>query len=301
MLRVSALQLPFSYASTPQQFLDRMREPIERAARIGAQLITLPNYTGLMLFGVAVPVAARAAETPPLQEIACAGGYASVAAMLRAVAPTLCDSYLRLFASLAEQLRVYLAPGTTIEVGAASAPPLLYNTAYLFAPDGNVVGSQRQTHRTPQEIAWGLAQGDALRVFDIGIARVGFVVGADVAYPEVSRIFALQGANVLIHPAAYPTWHNEHFLFDLWREVQANQVFGVQACPVGQGQSAIYAPVEMTDDHRGFLAQAARADVEEDVSATLDFDALQKVIDGYPIFDFFNYAFYARQFVEVYK
>jgi len=262
-LHVSALQLKFTHAPTPQACFDHARAPMERAVADGAQLVVLPNTA----------------------------------------APIPRDAYADFFSALAARLQIYLAPGTVIERDGE----VRYNTAYLFAPDGKIVGAQRQTHRTPAEIARGLAQGDELRVFDIGIARVGFVIGTDVEYPEVSRILALQGANVLLHPAAYGSWSAQHFLFDLWREVQSNQVFGVQACAVGQGQSAIYAPVEMTDDHqgdlgqRGFLAQAELTDAEEIVSATLDFEALQKVVAGYPIFDFFNCAFYEREFPEVYR
>jgi hypothetical protein len=57
----------------------------------------------------------------------------------------------------------------------------------------------------------------------------------------------------------------------------------------------------MTPHHSGFIAQAKSVDEEEIISASLDFAALQKVIDDYPIFDFFNYEFYAREFTEVYK
>ncbi len=203
------------------------------------------------------------------------------------------ETFIDFFAALARRTQIYLAPGTFLEREGDG----LFNTAYLFASDGKLVGTQRQTHRSPQEIAQGFAPGDELNVFDIGSARVGFVIGTDVEYPEVSRILALQGANVLIHPAAYATWSREHFLLDLWREVQANQVFGVQACVAGKGQSAIYAPVELTPDHRGVLAQSNAGDT---ISATLDFDALQQVIDAYPIFDFFNYDFYSNQFPNVY-
>jgi len=203
------------------------------------------------------------------------------------------ETFIDFFSALARRAQIYLAPGTLLEREGDS----LFNTAYLFAADGKLVGTQRQTHRSPHEIAQGFAQGDELNVFDIGIARVGFVIGTDVEYPEVSRILALQGANVLIHSAAYATWSREHFLLDLWREVQANQVFGMQACIAGKGQSAIYAPVEMTADHRGVLAQSNSGDI---ISATLDFEALQQVIDAYPIFDFFNYDLYSSQFPNVY-
>ena len=296
-LRVAAIQLAFAYASTPQEFFDRVSAPIERAAQEGAQIVALPNYTGLMLLGIAVPVEQEALL---LGEIARERGYPTVAAMLLEVAPTMQQFYLHLFSSLAARLKIFLAPGTVIERSDAR----LFNAAYLFAPDGSIVGAQRQTHRAAREIAWGLSQGDELRVFDIDSARIGFVVGTDIEYPEVSRILALQNANLLIHPVAYPVWHGQYFLLDLWREVQANQVFGLQACAIGaefKGKSAVYAPVEMTDAHRGWLAQAERADAEEIVSADLDFDALQSVIDDYPVFSYFNYGFYAREFPGVYQ
>lgn len=296
MLRTSAIQLAFSYVSTPQEFFDRVFPPIERAAQDGAQLVALPDYTGLMLLGLSIPI-----EQAPLLlgDIAREQNYTTVATMLLAVAPTIQEFYLRLFSSIAERLKIFLVPGTVIEHNGDT----LFNTAYLFAPDGTMVGSQRQTHRAAREIAWGLSQGDDLFVFDIGAARVGLVIGADVEYPEVSRVLALQNANLLVHPAAYPLWHDEYFLLDLWREVQSNQVFGLQACAFGKdfkGKSSVYVPVEMTGNHHGILAQATRADAEEIVSATLDFDALQNVIDGYPIFESFNYGLYAREFPSVY-
>ncbi len=298
-MRVSAVQLPFAYADTPQEFFDRVREPVERAValtrepRDSAQIVLLPDYVGMMLLGALVPTASSSRS---FEEVAQAGGYRSAGAMLYAVAPVLGDFYLHLFGSLAARLQVYLAPGTVVE----REGDQLYNSAYLFGPDGKVVGSQRQTHRTRDEIAWGLLRGDTLRVFDIGTARVGLIIGQDVAYPEVARILALQGANVLLHPAAYGRWSPEHFLLDLWRDVQSNQVFGIQACLAGKGRSAVYAPVEMTPDKRGWLAQACE-DAEEIVSSVLDFNALQQVVDDYPIFSFFNCDFYAREFPAVYR
>ncbi len=296
-LRVSAVQVPFAYASSPQEFFDRVFPLIEHAVQDGAQIVALPDYTGLMLLGVAVPVEPEALL---LGEIAGAREFPTVAAMLREVAPTMREFYMHLFSSIAARLKIFLAPGTVIEL----YDDRLFNTAFLFAPDGTVFGSQKQTHRAAREIAWGLSQGDELHVFDIDVARVGFVVGTDIEYPEVARILTLQNVNLLIHPAAYPVWTGQSFLLDLWREVQANQVFGLQACAIGAeftGKSAVYAPVEMTTAHRGWLAQAERADAEAVVTASLDFEALQNVVDSYPIFDFFNYGFYAREFPGAYR
>ncbi|HEX7587371.1 MAG TPA: nitrilase-related carbon-nitrogen hydrolase [Anaerolineae bacterium] len=296
-IRVSAVQFTFSYASKPQEFFDRVYGPIERATQEGAQLVALPNYAGFMLLGISIPLGEGSLL---LGDISRAQGYTTVAEMLLAVAPSIHEFYLKLFSSLAAQFKIFIVAGTVIE----RSGDALFNTAYLFAPDGAVIGSQRQTHRAGREIAWGLSQGDDLSVFDIGCARVGLVVGADIEYPEVSRILALQNANLLIHPAAYPLWHDQYFLLDLWREVQSNQVFGLQACTIGKdfkGKSSVYMPIEMTGNHRGVLAQSSSADEEEIVVATLDFEALQHVIDDHPIFESFNYDLYAREFPDVYE
>jgi predicted amidohydrolase len=296
-IRVSAVQLSFSYASRPQEFFDRVYVPIERAAREGAQLVALPEYAGLMLLGISIPIGQ---ESLFLGDIARERGYATVAEMLLDVAPGIHEFYLRLCSSVAEQCKIFLAGGTVVE----RSGDALFNTAYLFAPDGTVVGSQRQTHRAPREIAWGLTQGDDLSVFDIGSARVGLVIGADIEYPEVSRILALQNANLLVHSAAYPIWHEQSFLLDLWRHVQSNQVFGLQACAIGKdfmGKSSVYVPVEMTEKLNGVLAQTISADREENVSANLDFTALQQVVDAYPIFESFNYDLYMRDLPGIYQ
>jgi predicted amidohydrolase len=298
-MRVAAVQLAFSYASTPQEFSDRVREPVERAVGEGAAIVVLPNYTGLMLLGMLVP-AAGGEKKQGLAEIAIAGGYASAAAMLHQAADTMREFYLHVFGSLAKRLVIHLLPGSVIE----QEGNRLFNTAYLIGPDGKVVGSQRQTHRTQEQIGWGFAQGDVLRVFDIGTARIGIVLGEDVAYPEVSRILALQKADLLVHPAAYREWSDEHYLLDLWREVQSNQVFGIQACAVGEqftGRSAVYAPAHGTQDHRGILAQAAAACSEDLVSAVLDPAVLEKAKTGLPIFDLFNCGLYARELPEAYR
>lgn len=292
---VSAVQLEFAYAETPQQQYDYLSETLGRAVHEGAQLAALPNYAGLTLLGAVVPAADNSLS---FLEIAQRGGYSSTLEMLTDIAAALWELDLHLFSALAARHKIYLASGTSVEM----VDGALYNTACLFDPGGTLVAKQRQLHRSPREIAWGLQQGTTLSVFDIGIARVGFVVGTDVEYPEVARILALQNANLLIHPAAYRNWCTEHFLVDLWRDVQSNQVFGLQSCAVGQfrGQSAVYAPVEMTLGEKGFVAQAVSVEKPECITAKLDFEQLQKVVDSYPIFDFFNYQFYKREFPHVY-
>ncbi len=287
-VRAAALQIPFAYFGTPQEFTDRVRRPIEQAALAGAQLIVLPNLSGYALFGMFVPDLPAEAS---LREVARGALLDSVMTLILERAQFVYDLYVHIFESLAARTETWLAPGTAPEVSDRK----WYNTCLLFSPDGRIFGRQRQTHRAVSERAWGLTAGAELPVFDTPVGRLGLVVGEDVRYPEVARILALQGANVLAHPASAFEEGPEQFLLDVWREAQSNQVFGVQANFSGRGRSAIYAPVQMTEGHDGFLARAAGDEEEELVSAELDFDALQEVMDDFPIFDLFNYSLYRKK------
>ncbi|MHB1293402.1 MAG: hypothetical protein ACYC4R_00255 [Anaerolineae bacterium] len=77
----------------------------------------------------------------------------------------------------------------------------------------------------------------------------------------------------------------------LWREVQANQVFGLESALAGGGywgQAAIYAPCEMLPDGSGVLAQSPCDQGGATVVASLDFTARQRVVDAYPILRLLN-------------
>jgi hypothetical protein len=93
----------------------------------------------------------------------------------------------------------------------------------------------------------------------------------------------------------------------LWREVQANQVFGLESALVGglfeqscHGKSAIHAPLSMTAENDGLLAAAETTDSEEVVVAEMDFGRLQQAIDEYPIYKVLNCRLYERYFPKVY-
>jgi len=70
----------------------------------------------------------------------------------------------------------------------------------LLAPDGSVVGCQRKIHLFGDEKARAIA-GSEYNVFHAGGCKVGIVVCYDNVFPEVSRILALKGAEILFVPS----------------------------------------------------------------------------------------------------
>jgi predicted amidohydrolase len=76
----------------------------------------------------------------------------------------------------------------------------LFNSAILVGPQG-LVGRYRKLHLFMNEKDY-FQPGDAgLPVFDIGPCKVGMLVCFDWVFPEVWRILALRGADVICHPS----------------------------------------------------------------------------------------------------
>src|SRR5690606_36409632 len=86
----------------------------------------------------------------------------------------------------------------------------LYNVAYLCRRDGTVE-EQRKIHATPcEEAEWEMSGGDALSVFDTDAGRVGILVCYDVEFPELGRLLAAQGVQILFVPFCIDTASGYH-------------------------------------------------------------------------------------------
>ena len=76
-----------------------------------------------------------------------------------------------------------------------------YNSAILFGPDGHVVGVYDKTHLPAGEDK-KITPGNEYPVFETELGKVAMLVCWDMQYPEVARIMALKGADLI----ALPTW-----------------------------------------------------------------------------------------------
>ncbi len=175
---------------------------------------------------------------------------------------------------------------------------------HVFSDDGRLVGVQRQIHLSRDDRALLYSGGEDLRVFDTPVGALGLLVGADVHIPEVSRALTLLGAEVLVHVGVLRDPSEGAWLARLWRAVQANQTFGIEAYAVGPGlvgRSCVLAPVEMTPDGKGILARAETPDAEGSVVAELDFGARTALIARYDILAEMNLHLYRRQLLSLYR
>lgn len=91
-----------------------------------------------------------------------------------------------------------------INIVAGSMPEMkdgkLYNVGYLCKRDGSVERYEK-LHVTPDEAkVWGMQGGDQLKVFDTDCGKIGILICYDSEFPELSRLLADQGMDILFIP-----------------------------------------------------------------------------------------------------
>jgi predicted amidohydrolase len=78
----------------------------------------------------------------------------------------------------------------------------LYNTSVLIDRQGNVAGKYRKVYLPREEIEGGLTPGSSCPVFDTDFGRIGIMVCWDAEYTDAARALAVQGAEIILVPAA---------------------------------------------------------------------------------------------------
>jgi predicted amidohydrolase len=276
-----------------------------QAAAQGAQLLLLPALSGLLLTPEGVKAVRAWAEGRAIKadrQAADAWGKAAQAFL----------------GELAGRHRLCVVASLLRTDGEGG----FFHEAVAYGPDGELLGSQSQTHATRREAAAGLQPSTRLAIVESPLGNLGLVIGTDAWYPEVSRILTLRGAEILLFPQAvlspYPLWRQ---VAGAWQEVQQNQVFGVESGLAGGGfigRAAVFGPCELTPGQSGQLAGVgpaytavsalepfaadSRALHEEGLAvATLDFARLARVRRSYPLLAMLNPDAYRAYFPAIYE
>ncbi|MCY2986297.1 MAG: carbon-nitrogen hydrolase family protein [Planctomycetota bacterium] len=79
---------------------------------------------------------------------------------------------------------------------------LVYNTAVLLGPEGQLIGKYRKVCLPHSEVENGIAPGQDYPVFDTKFGKVGLMICYDGFFPEVARALTNRGAEVI----AWPVW-----------------------------------------------------------------------------------------------
>ena len=109
--------------------------------------------------------------------------------------------------ALAKERGIWLVGGTMPELAAGR----VYNTCYVFAPDGQMAAKHRKVHLFDIDVTGGqrfmesetLTAGDSVTTFDTPWGTVGVCVCFDFRFTELSELMVLAGAKLIVVPAAF--------------------------------------------------------------------------------------------------
>jgi predicted amidohydrolase len=130
----------------------------------------------------------------------------------------------RRFAERAAANRIYVAYSQRERDGKQS-----FNTAVVIDREGRLVGKYRKMHLAPSE-ELEVSPGDlGYPVFACDFGRVSIGVCMDIHYPEMWRIYALKGADLLLWPTMAQDYTGNHIESIVNARAIDNQVYFVSS------------------------------------------------------------------------
>ncbi|WNM19757.1 bifunctional GNAT family N-acetyltransferase/carbon-nitrogen hydrolase family protein [Flavobacterium capsici] len=185
-----------------------------------------------------------------------------------------------------------LAISYNINIITGSMPYLdgehLYNAGFLCKRDGTYE-MYRKIHITPNEVFhWGITGGDTIQTFDTDCGKIGIIVCYDVEFPELSRIMADEGMNILFVPFLTDT-QNGYTRVKHCAQARAieNECYVAIAGCVGNlpkvnnmdiqyAQAAVFTPSDFAFPSNGIKAEAT-PNTEMTLIVDVDLDLLKEL------------------------
>lgn len=144
----------------------------------------------------------------------------------------------------------------------------LYNIGYLCQRNGTVE-EYYKLHITPDERrAWGLVGGDMLKIYHTDCGQIGILICYDVEFPELPRLLAEQGMDILFMPFLTDTQNAYHRVRHCAQaRAIENECFVAIAGSVGNlpkvnnmdiqyAQSAVFTPCDFAFPTNGVKSEA---------------------------------------------
>lgn len=164
----------------------------------------------------------------------------------------------------------------------------LFNVGYLCKRDGTIERYEK-LHVTPDEArVWGMQGGEQLKVFDTDCGKVGVLICYDSEFPELSRLLADQGMDILFVPFLTDT-QNGYSRVRYCSQARAieNECYVAIAGSVGNlpnvynmdiqyAQSMVFTPCDFAFPTNGIKAEAT-PNTEMILIADVDIDLLREL------------------------
>jgi predicted amidohydrolase len=252
-LTVSAVQFAPTLGDMKKN-LATVEKMIGEAAKLGSKIVVLPEI--------------------------CDTGYdlSDIGATARSIPNETTD----FFSTLAKRHKLSIVAGLAERKGAD-----VFNAAVLFGPDGRIIDRYHKTHLCPIppfNEPKVFAYGDRLFIAELAGTRIAPLICYDCRFPEAYRKLAVDGAQIIVQPTAFPRSRIDQLETCLRARTIENQYFIVTANFHGKPGEVELGGNSMILGPDGKILAKASQDKDEVITYTIDLGEIDMARKDRPVF-----------------
>ena len=169
-----------------------------------------------------------------------------------------------------------------------------YNSSFFINPEGEIIGVHRKIHLfdidVPDAISFKesltLAAGNKVTVVDTELGKIGICICYDIRFPELLRLMALEGAELIVVPGAFNmTTGPAHWKSLIKVRAVDNQVYVAAASPARDENASYvaYGHSMVADPWGNILNEAGTG--EEIIYTQINLPEIKKIRKELPLLE----------------
>ncbi|MBZ0274945.1 MAG: carbon-nitrogen hydrolase family protein [Anaerolineae bacterium] len=180
---------------------------------------------------------------------------------------------INLVAQRANEYGVYIAFGMVTKERVES---VLYNSSVLVGPDGELLDVYNKIHLRGEE-RMAFREGFKLPIIPTEIGNIGLMIGYDLAFPEVARSLALDGAEIICVMANWEAAHIDEWKTYIRARAYENSIFMVAANRIGEDVTLNFGGESMVVGPRGQIHASLASETNPETGAPLEGFAVARI------------------------
>jgi len=180
---------------------------------------------------------------------------------------------VNLLAQRANEYGIYIAFGMVTKEKVES---VLYNSAVLVGPEGELLEVYNKIHLRGEE-RMAFREGFKLPVVPTEIGNIGLMIGYDLAFPEVARSLALDGAEIICVIANWEAANIDEWKTYVRARAYENSVFMAAANRVGEDVTLNFGGESMVVGPRGQIVASLASETDPESGAPMEGFAVARI------------------------